>query len=111
MHDLPDDLVAAFTDTQSLGPPSEDPHGHFRAHITKLQRTVASAGLLCPDTCACGGAAVNRMEQLRYDNTVRLHGASLACPCVVDGPIICAESLCVDCCSAVNPPAGCPIQD
>ena len=44
-----------------------------------------SAGLLCPDTCACGGAAVNRMEQLRYDNTVWLVGASLACPCVVDG--------------------------
>ncbi len=54
-------------------------------------------GVLCPDSCACGGAAVNISEALRYQEALLARGSSIACPCAAPRPITCIENKCVLC--------------
>ncbi|HEY3817430.1 MAG TPA: hypothetical protein VGL81_09680 [Polyangiaceae bacterium] len=68
-----------------------------------------TAGVLCPGSCECGGAAVNISEQLRYQTTIAELGMSVGgCPCPAPGPIGCVQNKCTVCGYGAGQPAGCP---
>jgi hypothetical protein len=66
-----------------------------------------TAGVLCPGSCTCGGAAVNVSEQVRYQTAIEQLGTSDACPCPADGVLACVQNKCTVCGFGPNQPTGC----
>jgi hypothetical protein len=85
-----------------------DPSTYDRSCMTDQDCISITAGELCQETCFCGGTAISRSGQARYEAAIASIVAE-PCGCSYDGPVLCLQNQCTQCIPNLNPPLlGCP---
>ena len=66
-----------------------------------------TTGMLCSDSCLCGGSSINETDEAEYDQLISPLQGGPPCACPYFGQPTCVQSQCTICGTGVNQP-GCP---